>query len=131
MVMDILPERASVGARPEQEGAALPSPRRSLQTWRPKSDHENVDDLVGIRLDDHDAIAGKHEVAVRAIGREDLDDPRRKRMQLDRFGDCDADIPAEARLDRLDLVLHDDVSNFGLLLGGDIDAARDLVRGAG
>ena len=57
--------------RAEKRGASRP---RSL------SHDEDVDDLVGRRLDDYDAPVGDHEIVVTAVGRPDLDNARRQRL---------------------------------------------------
>lgn len=88
---------------------------------RGSSDRENVDDLVGRRIDDDDPFVSKSDIFVITVLRNDLDHARWEPVKPNGSWNRGSNGNAEYRADGFDLVFDNDISDFGALLDRDID----------
>ena len=88
---------------------------------RGSSDRENVDDLVGRRIDDDDPFVSKNDIFVITVLRNDLDHARWEPVKPNGSWNRGSNENAEYRADGFYLVFDNDISDFGALLDRDID----------
>jgi hypothetical protein len=120
--MSRLPGEILRGSAHKQPVKLLAARGDQQDEWQRRwSERENVDDLVGRRVDDDDPFVSKNDIFVITVLRNDLDHARWELVKPNGSWNRGSNGNAECRADGFDLVFDDYISDFGALLGRDID----------
>lgn len=120
--MSRLPGEILRGSAHKQPVKLLAARGDQQDEWQRRwSERENVDDLISRRVDDDDPFVSKNDIFVITVLRNDLDHARWELVKPNGSWNRGSNGNAECRADGFDLVFDNDISDFGALLGRDID----------